>query len=73
MAEGDFTLTEIKYSELSPEMREYLDVLTSLPEDIRSGVFKHAFRLLNNDPKVNRLSKLLDSGQISHDQFYKMM
>lgn len=89
MAESDFTVTEAVISKVKDEaqlhsltettqldqidIKAYLDVINSLPEDIRSGVFKHAFRLLNNDPKVKRLTEMLDSGQISHYQFYQMM
>lgn len=58
---------------LSPDMEKYINVLNTLPQNIKKGVIRQSIRLLNNDPKVKRFTYLRDSGLISYFQFYKMM
>lgn len=58
--------------EKSPDLA-VMEKMKSMTEDQKAKFVRYSIRLLNNDPKLKRLTALYEKGQISIEQLMDMM
>ncbi len=56
----------------SPQQRDLYEKLERLPREYIPKLTRYFLRLLNNDPKALRWSKMLDQGEIGMEQILAM-
>lgn len=58
---------------ISDEDQRLLETFHAMPHAWRPAFIRLGIRLLNNDPKAQRLMEMRDRGQISQAQLFSMM
>ncbi len=59
---------------MTPEQREkVIEMCKALSDEEINALTRYCIRVLNNDPRAERLAKLLQAGQISRRQFLDAM
>lgn len=56
-----------------PKMIDFCKKLETAPEWVKDKAVRYAIRVVNKDPKLQRLIELRDKGFISNQEFWRRM
>lgn len=65
--------TEINSADVKLPERAVIEKMQNMTEHQKNKFVRYSIRLLNNDPKVKRLSEMYESGQITIEQLMDRM